>query len=189
MGMVGVQMTDLVEMVDEGVMGMVGPVDWRWGRGWGTWGVLVVNCQTHVSPHLSLGLPASKVPFCEVVDVGGMNSPVVTFPIRRPPRLDEAVIEREVVSDGIPPSWTPGPEVGVVVENVLVNVTEDELLVGGAEYSHGNETNVAMLGLGLVGRTAHGETRVNPTVRAVEEGGEVWSETGGKGWEEAGGTA
>ena len=41
-------------------------------------------------------------------------------------------------------------EVGEVVQDVLVDVGQDQLLVGAAEDGHGDQTDVGMLGLGLV---------------------------------------
>ncbi len=63
--------------------------------------------------------------------------------------LNEAVVQREVVSDGVPPSGTPRPEVCVVVEDPLVDVAEHELLVLGAEDRHGDESDVRVVRLRL----------------------------------------
>lgn len=55
------------------------------------------------------------------------------------------------MSDRVTPARSATPEVRVVIEDVLINVGQDELLVGIAIDGHGNQTNVAMLWLGFFG--------------------------------------
>ena len=86
----------------------------------------------------------------EVVDVGGVHGPVVALAVGRAARLDEAVVEGEVVADGVSPAGAPGPEVRVVVEDPLVDVAENQLLVLGAEDGHGDEADVGVGGFGLL---------------------------------------
>ena len=54
------------------------------------------------------------------------------------------------MSDGVSPSLTSMAKVRKVVKNILVDVSQDQLLVGAAEDGHGNEANVGVLGLGFV---------------------------------------
>jgi hypothetical protein len=69
-----------------------------------------------------LGFATPEVAFLEVFYVGRMNSPVMAFTVGASSSLDETVIEGEVVPDGIPPPWTSGPEIRVIIENVLVDI-------------------------------------------------------------------
>jgi len=109
-----------------------------------------------VSADLALGFPAPEVALLEVVHVGRVYGPIVALAVGRPPGLDETVVERQVVPDRVAPSRAPGPEVRVVVQYVLVDVGQDELALGRSEYGHGDESDVAVLRLGLVGRLQSG---------------------------------
>ena len=64
--------------------------------------------------------------------------------------LDEAVVERQIMPDGVPPAWASGPEVVIVVEDPLVDVAQHQLLVLGAEDGHGNQPDVRMVWFGLL---------------------------------------
>jgi len=64
--------------------------------------------------------------------------------------LDEAVVERQIVSNAVAPSGTSAPEVRVVVEDPLVDVAEDELAFLGAEDRHRYDADVAVVRFGLV---------------------------------------
>ena len=74
----------------------------------------------------------------------------MTLAVGSSARLQEEVIEGQVVSDGVPPALASVSEVGEVVQNILVDVGQHQLLVGAAEDGHGDQSNVGMLGLGLV---------------------------------------
>jgi len=80
----------------------------------------------------------------------------VALAVGRPTGLDETVVERQVVPDRVAPSRAPGPEVRVIVQYVLVDVGQHELALGRSEYGHGDESDVAVLRLGLVGRLQSG---------------------------------
>lgn len=101
--------------------------------------------------HLALGLAPPEVALLEVVHIGRMNGPVVALAVRTTSRLHEAVVQRQIVANGVAPAGSAGPEVRIVVEDVLVDVGEDELLVDGAEDGHGDQADVAVLGLGFLG--------------------------------------
>lgn len=105
---------------------------------------------------LALGFPAPEVALLEVVHVGRVYGPIVALAVGRPTGLDETVVERQVVPDRVAPSRAPGPEVRVVVQYVLVDVGQHELALGRSEYGHGDESDVAVLRLGLVGRLQSG---------------------------------
>ncbi len=64
--------------------------------------------------------------------------------------LDKAVVEGEVVADGVPPARAAGPEVVVVIQNPLVDVAEHEFLVAGTQDRHGNEADVRVVRFGLL---------------------------------------
>jgi hypothetical protein len=51
-----------------------------------------------------LSFSTPEVAFFEVFDVGRMDGPIVALTVGAPSGLDEAVVERQVVSDGVPPS-------------------------------------------------------------------------------------
>lgn len=74
----------------------------------------------------------------------------MTLPVGRASRLHEAVVEREVVPDRVPPAGPARPEVRVVVEDVLVDVGKHQLAVWYAEDGHGYEADVAVLRFGFV---------------------------------------
>ena len=101
-------------------------------------------------PHLPLRPPPPEVPLLEVLDAGGMNCPVVALAIGCPAGLDEAVVEGEVVADGVPPAWSAVSEVEVVVQDVLVDVCQHQLLLGAAQDRHADQADVGVLWLGLL---------------------------------------
>ena len=107
-------------------------------------------------PDLPLRPPPAEVSLLEVGDTGRVNRPVVTLPVGSPARLDEAVVQREVVSDRVSPTRTSVAEVKVVVEDVLVDVGKHKLLLGTAQDGHADQTDVGVLGLRLL-RKGHPE--------------------------------
>ena len=149
----------------------------------------------HVPPDLPLCPSSSKVSLLEVVDASRMNSPVVAFPIGCPARFDEAVIQGEVVSDGVSPSRSPVAEVKVVVQDVLVDVCQHQLLLGAAQDRHADQADVGVLRLGLLWeghpeqagvQLCHGEEgEVGGGAEAGREGqgGGLLVEEGGEGGE------
>ena len=54
-------------------------VPMRNGRGGRSGRVLLIHRQAHVLPHFPLGLPAPEVAFLEIVHVGRMNGPIMSF--------------------------------------------------------------------------------------------------------------
>ena len=101
-------------------------------------------------PHLPLCSPASEVSLLKIIHTGGVNGPVVTLAIGSSPRLQEEIIERQVVSDAVPPALAAVSEVREVVQHVLVDVSQHQLLLRAAEDGHGDESNVGVLRLGFV---------------------------------------
>lgn len=61
---------------------------------------------------------------------------------------------------GVPPAGSARPEVRVVVQNVLVDVGKHQFSFWSAQDGHGNQPDVAVLGLGLFGLESPGEQRV-----------------------------
>lgn len=80
-----------------------------------------------------------------------MDRPVVTLAVGTPAGLDEAVVQREIMPDGIAPAGPAGAEVGVVLEDVLVDVGQNELLLRRRQDRHGDQADVAVLGFRLLG--------------------------------------
>ena len=110
-----------------------------------TWTVVFLrNRQSHRLADPSLGSTTSEVSLPEVVQVGRVDRPVVTLAVGAAAGLDEAVVQGEVVADAVPPAGASAPEVGIVVQNPLVDLAQDELLVVSAEDGHGDQTDVAM---------------------------------------------
>ena len=101
-------------------------------------------------PDLPLRPSPAEVSLLEVVDTGRVNGPVVAFPVGRPARLDEAVVQGEVVPYGVPPARSPVAEVKVVVQDVLVDVRQHQLLLWAAQDGHADQPDVGVLGLGLL---------------------------------------
>ncbi len=56
--------------------------------------------------------------------------------------LDEALVEREIVSYGVLPALLVLGVVREVVHNELVDLTQRQLLVGRLGYGHGDQCNV-----------------------------------------------
>ena len=62
-------------------------------------------------PDFSLGFPAPEITTLEVVQAGRVDGPEVPLAIGCPSGLDKAVVEGQVVPDGVSPAGTPVPEV------------------------------------------------------------------------------
>lgn len=112
--------------------------------------LLVLHLHPHVFPHLPLSSPPPEVSLLEIVDTSWVNGPVVTLPISCAASFQEEIIEREIVSDGVPPALTSVSEVGEIIKNVLVDVGQHQLLVRVAEDGHRYQPNIGVLGLRLV---------------------------------------
>lgn len=84
-------------------------------------------------PDLPLGLPPPEVALPEVLHVRRMYRPVVSLPVRAPPRLYETIVQGQIVPDRVPPPRPSRPEVGVVVQDVLVDVGQDEFTLDNEE--------------------------------------------------------
>ena len=146
-------------------------------------------------PDLPLGPSPAEVSLLEVVDTGWVYGPVVALPVGRPARLDEAVVQGEVVPDGVSPSRSPVAEVKVVVQDVLVDVCQHQLLLGAAQDRHADQADVGVLWLGLLWeghpeqagvQLCHGEEgEVGGGAEAGREGqgGGLLVEEGGEGGE------
>ena len=74
----------------------------------------------------------------------------MSFSVCAASTFEKAFIQGEVVSDAVFPSRSPSPEVGIVVEDPLVDVSENQFLSLGAEDGHSNERDVAVTGLRIV---------------------------------------
>ena len=74
----------------------------------------------------------------------------MSFPICSSSGFYEAIIEREIVPDRVPPSRAPVAEVRKVVQHVLVDICQHQLLLGVAEDGHADQSNVGVLRLWLL---------------------------------------
>lgn len=68
----------------------------------------------------------------------------------------ETVVQRQIMSNRVPPSRAPCPEVRVVIQYELVDVGQHEFALGRTEYGHSYESDVAVLRFGLLGVLAAG---------------------------------
>ena len=84
--------------------------------------VIVAHLQPHKLAHFTLGTASTEVSSLEIVQVGGMDAPEVAFAIGCTARLDEAIVQRQIVSDGIAPPGTTTAEVWVMVKDVLIDI-------------------------------------------------------------------
>ena len=139
------------------------------GRGHGggrrrTRAVLVVrHRQAHRFAHTSLRAPPPEVALAEVVEIRRVDGPKVSLAVGAAAALDEAVVEREVVADAVPPAGPARPEVRVVVEDPLVDVAEHQLAIVDAEDRHRDQPDVTVARLRLLVR--HHEARVRLAVQ------------------------
>lgn len=76
-----------------------------------------------------------------------MQRPIVPFPrfSRGPRNLDEAVVQGEVVADGVLPALQVGPEVGEAVHDEGVDLTQGHHTPWRALYGHGDKCDVRIL--------------------------------------------
>lgn len=77
-----------------------------------------------------------------------VQGPVVA--LSRPPRLsgdlDEAVVESQIMTDGVLPFFGIVSVEGEALCDELVDSTQRQLAVGGVGYGHGNQRDVAVGG-------------------------------------------
>lgn len=67
---------------------------------------IVIDSESKVFTDASLCSATSEVTTSEVVQVGRVDGPVVTLTVGRTTCLDETVVEGQVVSNGVTPTWT-----------------------------------------------------------------------------------
>ena len=90
--------------------------------------------------------------------------------------------------DRIPPSLTSMSKVRKVVKNVLIDVRQDQFLLGAAQDGHGNQAYVRVLRLGFVRKgnpeepwiqLGHGEhCQVGWRTESLVDKGETWRSVG-----------
>lgn len=89
---------------------------------------------------------ATKRALLEHELAAGVDGPVVAFP--RPAQslrqLDEALVEREVVPDGVLPALVGAPEEGEASLEELVDLAQRQPLGGGALDRHDDQSNVGV---------------------------------------------
>ena len=120
--------------------------------------VLLGHGEAERASHASLGASTPKVAATEVVQIGRMDGPVVALAVRAAAGLHEAVVERQVVAYGVAPAGAARMKVRVVVEYPLVDVGEDEALVGRAQDGERDQADVAVRRLRLVAALRHAST-------------------------------
>jgi len=115
-----------------------------------------------VTAYLSLSLPAPEISAFEVINASRMDGPKVAFPVSGSAGFNKAIVEREIVPDGVSPAGSAVSKVREVVQYVLVDVSQHQLVLLGAEDGHGDETDVRVLRLRLVRNSE--ETRIKFSV-------------------------
>ena len=73
----------------------------------------------------------------------------MAFSISSSSGFQEEVIEREIVPDGVSPSLPSVAEIRKIVKDILVDVSQHQLLLGAAEDGHGDQADIGVLGFGL----------------------------------------
>ena len=84
----------------------------------------------------------------------------MAFAISSPSGFQKEIIERKIVPDGVPPALPSMSEIREIVENILVDISQHQLLVRAAEDGHGNQANVGVLRLWLLGEWDAEQARV-----------------------------
>ena len=83
-------------------------------------------------PHARLYEASSEVSAQKVVHVGRMDAPIVSFPVLAALTFAEALVQREVVADAVPPSRRRRAEKRVEALNAVVDVLQTQLFLAGA---------------------------------------------------------
>lgn len=80
--------------------------------------------------HLPLRFAPPEVATAKILQIGGVDRPIMALPVRASPGFHEAIVQREIVPDRVPPAGATGAEVRIVLQYVLIDVGQDELLLG-----------------------------------------------------------
>ena len=94
-----------------------------------------------------------------------MNRPIVALSVVRPPVLDEAFVETEIVTYTVTPRLLFVVVVTEIVHDVLVDVGEQHFLFFGAQDGHGDEGDV---GVGRLFVVVRGQGRLGGLVKSTE---------------------
>jgi hypothetical protein len=98
---------------------------------------------SHAALGLSSGLSTPEIPALEVLLAGWVDSPVVALPIIRASVLDEAFVEREIMSDAVlPRAVVCHGVVRVFAGDGAVYLAKQKSLLGGFHNGIRNESNV-----------------------------------------------
>ena len=92
--------------------------------------------------YLTTSLPSVEVSPLEAGQAGGVNPPVETFTVTGASTLDEAGVGGEVVADAVLPRALGRVVVGVVVQDVLVDVSQHEASLLGSRDGLGDHGDV-----------------------------------------------
>lgn len=98
---------------------------------------------------LDLSLPPPVVPILKHVRALGVQRPVAAFPgsALLPGHLDEAVVKREVVANGVLPALLVIVVKGEAIHDELVDAAKRGALLRRVLNGHGDERNVTVRGL------------------------------------------
>ena len=127
------------------------------------------------SQHASFTTP--EVTFLEGTDAGGMQTPVETTSVGGTTSLDEELVDREAVPDGVPPGLGCCTVVGEARHDVVVDVGQDHLLVWNTQQGLDDHLDVGLSRLLGGGRGHHFRLQLYETGRYMWN---VSSETGSR---------
>ena len=102
----------------------------------------------HGTSSATLSTSAAEITLREIIKVGWIDSPKVTFPVWASAGFDKALIQAQVMSDTVSPSLSSFvSEVGLRVQYELIDVAEYEAFVFGGKDCVGDETYVGVVWL------------------------------------------
>lgn len=90
--------------------------------------------------------PSQKAPIFEHFGAGRVEFPEISFPGGSvlPRHLDEAIVQTEVMSDGILPRWPALSVIRKLLDDVVADFSQSEHFVRGLRDGHGYEGNVGV---------------------------------------------
>ena len=100
----------------------------------------------HGTSSTTLSTSTAEITFREIIKIGWIDGPKVTFPVGASAGFDKTLVQAQVVSDTVSPSLSSFvSEVGLRVQYELIDIAEYEAFVFGGEDCVGDETYVGMV--------------------------------------------
>ncbi len=92
--------------------------------------------------YAATSLTTSEVTRLEGLGVGRMDGPEVSTSIVSSATLDEALLGGQVMADSITPCDLGGPIIWVMLQDVVIDVSQHHLVGGSTEDGPGNELHI-----------------------------------------------